>query len=90
VKLFWSTFLLVFMAEVGDKTQIVGFTFASKGFGMAEVVLGSGLALSLSALLAVFIGDKIAGRLSEKVMRRLSGGLFIVIGLFFLAENFLH
>lgn len=74
---FWS----VFLAELGDKTQIATFCFASqKGLKPGGVFLAAASALVLSSLLAALLGAQFGRLLPYGVVRLVSGAIFIGIG----------
>ena len=82
LNLFAKTFALVFLAELGDKTQLAALTLAaSSPGGKWAIFLGSALALAVTSLIAVFAGDAIT-RLcgSGRTIRAASGILFILVG----------
>lgn len=78
-----TTFIAVFLAELGDKTQIATFSFAANPqYNKWVVLLGSCSALVLISLLAVLIGAKAGDLVNPKYLKLASGLLFIGIGLF--------
>lgn len=82
-KLFASTFAAVFLAEMGDKTQLATMSLAASG--SRWVVFGaSALALVATSALAVLAGDIVARYVSPLWVRRAAGALFVVLGLMFL------
>ena len=83
-KLFVSTFGLVFLAELGDKTQLATMALTAGGGSRLPVFLGSSIALVASAGLAVLVGGLISGWLSPTLLRRAAGALFVVMGIVFL------
>ena len=83
----WEAFALVFVAELGDRTQFTTiFLATAPGFGFASLLVGALLGHGLVTLLAVGAGKWIGGRLDERLLYRLSGGLFLVFGLVSLKE----
>lgn len=78
--LFFSTLLLITLAEFGDKTQIAvaGLGGTSSPFA---VWLGATLALSVTSGLGVLAGRTVMQRMSVKLLHRISGGVFILLGL---------
>jgi len=78
----WEAFLLVFLAELGDRTQFATiFLAAAPAFSFAGLLAGTLLGHALVTWLAVGAGQWIGGRISERVLYRLSGGLFLVFGM---------
>jgi putative Ca2+/H+ antiporter (TMEM165/GDT1 family) len=72
----------VFLAELGDRTQFTTiFLAAAPAFTFAGLLAGTLAGHGLVTALAVGAGRWIGGRLSEQVLYRLSGGLFLVFGL---------
>lgn len=82
---FATTFLLIFLAEFGDKTQI-----AVAGLGSttdtAAVWVGATLALAVTSLLGVFAGRKFLHRLPLLWIHRISGIFFLVLALYALSR----
>jgi putative Ca2+/H+ antiporter (TMEM165/GDT1 family) len=78
----WESFVLVFLAELGDRTQFTTiFLATAPAFSMAGLLAGTLAGHGLVTGLAVGAGKWIGGRLSERLLYRLSGGLFLVFGL---------
>ncbi len=78
----WEAFVLVFVAELGDRTQFATiFLAAAPTFPFAGLLAGTLLGHALVTGLAVGSGQWIGGRISERVLYRLSGGLFVAFGL---------
>ena len=87
-KLFASTFTLVFLAELGDKTQLATLSLAAGGSSRWAVFAGAAIALVATSALAVLLGEAI-GRLVPLVwIQRAAGALFIILGILFLAGGF--
>lgn len=83
----WEAFALVFVAELGDRTQFTTILLATApAFSFAGLLAGTLLGHALVTLLAVGAGKWIGGRISEKLLYRLSGGLFLAFGLFALHQ----
>lgn len=78
--LFFSTLLLITLAEFGDKTQIAVAGLSSTSDPLA-VWLGATLALTLTSALGVLAGRTIMQRISVSLLHKISGGLFILLGL---------
>jgi putative Ca2+/H+ antiporter (TMEM165/GDT1 family) len=85
----WSLFAKVFfsvaLAEVADKTQLVTVSYAAAESRPLTVFLASALALAASAALAVLVGGTAGHFLQGPWLKRVVGGVFIVIGVLYLA-----
>lgn len=77
---FLSGFGLVFISEMGDKTQIAAGIFATQ-YNPYMVFLGVILALFLLSLMAVFLGKIIFSKFKKKTISIISGAIFVVIGI---------
>jgi putative Ca2+/H+ antiporter (TMEM165/GDT1 family) len=78
-----EAFALVFVAELGDRTQFTTvFLATAPGFTFAGLLLGTLAGHALVTALAVGAGKWISRYLSERMLYRLSGGLFLVFGLY--------
>lgn len=80
-KLMLTTFVLVFMAELGDKTQLATFCLSAENSSKISIFLGSACALSLSSLLAVLFGDAISRLLPASYIKIGAGTFFILVGI---------
>lgn len=78
-KIFFSTFALIFLAELGDKTQLA-VMLQSAVHGRRVVCLAASAALVCSVVLGVFLGGLISRMVSERVIHGVGGILFLVIG----------
>ena len=76
-----TTFLLIFLAEFGDKTQLAVAGLGSTGEPSA-VWAGATVALGLTSVLGVFAGRKLLNRLPLKWIHRFSGVFFLLLALF--------
>jgi len=85
MKALMLVFLSVFVAELGDKTQLATLLFATDpGLSRVGVFLAASVALVLSSLLAVLLGTQISQLVSPKTLRVIAGLGFTVIGLWML------
>lgn len=81
MKAYAAVFLSVFVAELGDKTQLATLLFASRpDTSKVGVFLASAAALVTSSLLAVLVGERLGAWLSPELLKMLAGGAFIAIG----------
>ncbi|RLB82177.1 MAG: hypothetical protein DRH24_08255 [Deltaproteobacteria bacterium] len=83
-KVMLTTFGMIFLAELGDKTQLATFAFAIENKSKLAVFLGSACALILSSLLAVVFGYAVSRLLPANYIQGGAGALFILIGLWIL------
>lgn len=79
-KLIGTTFAAVFIAELGDKTQLATLSFASSGSSRSSVFIGSALALVLSSAIAVVAGEALTRVVNPTLLKQLAGVSFVVIG----------
>jgi putative Ca2+/H+ antiporter (TMEM165/GDT1 family) len=86
-KLLSTVFASVFIAELGDKTQLATMLFASdKQISKLTVFAGASLALILTSALGVLAGGVMSNYISEKHLHYLAGVGFIAIGLWTLVK----
>jgi putative Ca2+/H+ antiporter (TMEM165/GDT1 family) len=84
-RLFATVFATVFLAELGDKTQLATLLYASDvERSRAVVFMAAGSALVVSTGVAVIAGQALGSLLSPEIMRRVAAVGFIAIGLWML------
>ncbi|HVR63968.1 MAG TPA: TMEM165/GDT1 family protein [Polyangia bacterium] len=83
-KLLASAFVSVFVAELGDKTQLATLSMAAGGQSKLAVFIGAALALCATSAIAVLAGGLVSRYVSPIWLRRIAGGVFIVLGVWFL------
>ncbi len=89
IKSMLPIFSSVFMAELGDKTQLATVLFIAGGTATAlEVFLASSAALVLSTFLAVMFGAAISRIISPRTLQTLAGLAFIIMGGYFIYQGF--
>ena len=79
-KLAVTTFGAVFLAELGDKTQLATLAFATSGRSRWAVFLGAACALVATSAIAVLAGEAVTRAVPPVVLRRVSGVAFVAIG----------
>ncbi|HMF55197.1 MAG TPA: TMEM165/GDT1 family protein [Pyrinomonadaceae bacterium] len=77
---FWTAFGALFVAEMGDKTQLAAVTLAAETRSPLSVFLGAALALALVSLIGVAVGTLLGQYLPEKLIHNVAAIAFIVIG----------
>jgi len=80
IKLFLTTFGLVFLAELGDKTQLATFCFSADCDSKVSVFLGSAGALVLSSLIAVVFGAAVSRVVPANYIKIGAGIFFVLVG----------
>ena len=81
LKSFLAIFGVVFLAELGDKTQLATVLFASKEpSNLLLVFAAASLALMLSSGIAVALGSTLSNYIDPKVLSNVAGAGFIAIG----------
>ena len=76
---FGTTFITIFLAEIGDKTQLSTLLMSAESHAPWVVFLGSGAALITTSLLSVLLGSWISGRFSPKTLDRSAGIMLLLI-----------
>lgn len=84
LKLLATTFAAIFLAELGDKTQLATLSLSASGSSRWTVFLGSSLALVCTSAIAVLAGEMLARAIPPIWIQRAAGALFIVLGAVFL------
>ncbi|MDX2100017.1 MAG: TMEM165/GDT1 family protein [Leptolyngbyaceae cyanobacterium bins.59] len=79
LKVFGTTFLTVFLAELGDKTQLTTLLMSAESNAPWVVFLGAGAALVTTSFLGVWVGQWIASRVSPKTLETGAGMMLLVI-----------
>lgn len=86
---FITIFFTVFLAELGDKTQLATVLFASDGDKSKLMVFcAAALALAASTGVAVLAGAAAERYLSVLPLKLIAGAGFVIIGVFMIAEHF--
>lgn len=79
---FMAGFVLILLAEWGDKTQIASALFATK-YNPVLVLFGTLIALTLVSIMAVYFGKFIAERINKKILTKVAAVVFIILGVVF-------
>ncbi|HHY42671.1 MAG TPA: TMEM165/GDT1 family protein [Thermoanaerobacterales bacterium] len=87
-KTFITTFFLVFLAELGDKTQLSTMLLSAHNESYFSVFLGAASALILNAAIGVYLGSLISKSVPLYYIH-LGGGLaFIILGVLLITQKF--
>ena len=85
--LLFTTFFTIFLAEMGDKTQLTTITLSSTTNKPLAVFIGSSIALILATLLGALAGGSIANLIPAFLLKMLSGIVFLIIGINLLLQS---
>ena len=83
-----TTFGMIFLAELGDKTQIATMTMAAEKKRPWEVFIGAALALAAVSAIGVLIGNALGQYLPLEWIKRVAGAAFIIMGVLVLIGKF--
>lgn len=84
-----ATFGVVFVMELGDKTQIATFVLAGKHGAPWSVFIGSASALVIATLIAALCGHMVHKYINPSWMNRITGLVFVGIGIFMVVSTFI-
>jgi putative Ca2+/H+ antiporter (TMEM165/GDT1 family) len=87
-RVFMTTFATIFLAEMGDKTQLAAMTMAADTKKPLTVFVASALALVCVSALGVAVGGALGHYLPLEWIRRVAALGFIAIGVFILLDKF--
>ncbi|HYW18697.1 MAG TPA: TMEM165/GDT1 family protein [Nodularia sp. (in: cyanobacteria)] len=88
--IFGTTFITIFLAEIGDKTQLSTLLMSAESHAPWVVFIGSGAALITTSLLGVLLGGWIANRLSPKTVKKSAGMMLLFISLMLFCDVILN
>ena len=77
---FGTTVVAFFLAEMGDKTQIATVALAARYSDIVQVVLGTTFGMMLANVPAVYLGDKIARKVSMPQVHGVAAIIFAILG----------
>lgn len=80
-RVFLSAFGLIFLAELGDKTQLAAIAMTARSQSPLAVFVGAMAALGLVTLIGVAVGGSIIRLIPEGYIRIGSGALFVLVGI---------
>jgi len=81
LKVLASVFTAIFIAELGDKTQLATMLFATnKDVSRLTVFIGAALALIVTSAIGVLAGKFLCDHINTKYLSWGAGALFIIIG----------
>ncbi|MGB3612292.1 MAG: TMEM165/GDT1 family protein [Elainellaceae cyanobacterium] len=84
LKLFLTTFVTIFVAEIGDKTQVTTLLMSAESQAPLTVFLGAGSALISTTLVGVLVGRWLSRRVSVDTLETATGALLAFISILLL------
>ena len=87
-RVFITTFGVIFLAEMGDKTQLAAMTMAAQSKRPWTVFIGSALALTVVSAIGVVVGSVVGNYIPLIWVKRAAAVAFIIIGILILMDKF--
>ena len=88
LSIFITTFTTIFIAELGDKTQIAILMLSAESGKPIIVFLGSSLALISSSIVGVIIGKWLSKKISPSKFALFTSALMMIISIFLAYDTF--
>ena len=88
LSLLLSTFLTIFIAELGDKTQLATLTMSGTSNKPFAVFLGSSTALVLASLIGALAGGSISNFVPEIILKSIASLTFFILGMRLFINSF--
>lgn len=85
---FGATFVLFFLAEIGDKTQVATVALAARFDSVFWVMLGTTIGMMIANAPAVFVGNKLADKLPIPLIHKIGASIFLIIGIATLVQHY--
>ena len=82
-----STFITIFIAELGDKTQLATLTMSGTSNKPLAVFLGSSIALISASLIGALAGGSISNFLPEIILKSIAALTFFILGIRLLTNS---
>ncbi len=79
-KQFLTAFSVIFLAELGDKTQLAVITMSASTKKPLSIFLGGSLAMVLLTGIGALAGEAVAKYLPEGILSKIAAVLFVIIG----------
>ena len=88
LSLLLSTFITIFISELGDKTQLATLTMSGTSTKPLAVFLGSSTALVFASLVGALAGGSISNFVPEIILKSIASVTFFIIGMRLLINSF--
>lgn len=86
-QIFWLAFAIIFLAEVGDKTQIVCFSMSTKSTSILPVFLGAITAFALSTFISCLLGNFLQKVVPVRIIHSVAAIILITSGILILLKK---
>ena len=83
-----STFLTIFIAELGDKTQLATLTMSGTSNKPLAIFLGSSTALVFASLIGALAGGSISNFVPEIILKSIASATFFILGIRLFVNSF--
>ena len=87
-RVLFTTLGIIFLAEMGDKTQLAAMTMAAQTKKPWAVFIGASIALAAVSALGVLVGSVLGNYIPLEWLKRVAALAFIVIGVLMLLDKF--
>lgn len=87
-KSLFTAFVTIFIAELGDKTQLATLIYSAKCDKPLSVFIGSSCALIATSAIAVLLGVGAAKAIPSPIITKIGGAIFIFIGFLMVIGRF--
>jgi putative Ca2+/H+ antiporter (TMEM165/GDT1 family) len=77
----FTTAIAFFLVEMGDKTQIATAALGARFHPLAAIIAGTTVGMMLADAPAVWMGERLSGRINFKTVRYAAAALFIITGI---------
>jgi Ca2+/H+ antiporter, TMEM165/GDT1 family len=84
---FLTTLVAFFLVEMGDKTQVATIALGAQYQSVALVTAGTTMGMMIANVPAIFLGHELLKRVNLETVRKVTAGLFLIIGLWVLAQT---
>ena len=88
LSLLLSTFITIFIAELGDKTQLATLTMSGASNKPLAVFLGSSTALVFASLVGALAGGSISNFVPEIILKSIASVTFFILGMRLFINSF--
>lgn len=86
-KIFFSIFAAIFVAELGDKTQLAVIAFTAKTKSMFTVLVAATTAMFVVTLIGVLFGELLTKLIPPKYIHFIAGSIFILFGILLIIKS---